>query len=162
MALFGEGKLEECREEFEKALRQDMNYREAHYELAMVLERQHLTGEAIAHYRAAIRISPDYPEALNNLAWVLASDPRAEIRNGAEAVRLATRACELTHDKAPLLLGTLAAAYAEAGRFDEAVATAQKAHDVAATAGRTQIAARNLELLGVYRSHHPYHEGETR
>ena len=70
-------------------------------------------------------------EALNNLAWVLATSPKAELRNGAEAVRLAERACELTHYGEPLFIGTLAAAYAEAGRFPEAVTTAEKAEQLA-------------------------------
>jgi hypothetical protein len=56
------------------------------------------------------------------------------------------------------MIGTLAAAYAEAGRFGEAVATAQKAHDLALSAGKQEIAAKNQELLELYRSHHPFHE----
>jgi hypothetical protein len=64
----------------------------------------------------------------------------------------------LTQNKAPLMIGTLAAAYAEAGRFDEAVAAAQKAHDLAVSLGKKGVAAKNLELLEIYRSHQPYHE----
>ena len=63
---------------------------------------------------------------LNNLAWILAASADPQVRNGPEAVLLAERACKLTDYKKPLLVGTLAAAYAEAGRFPEAVATARK------------------------------------
>ena len=80
------------------------------------------------------------------------------LRNGAEAVRLAERACELTHYGEPLFIGTLAAAYAEAGRFPEAVATAEKAEQLATTAGLTAVAAKNRQLLELYRAGKPYHE----
>jgi len=97
-------------------------------------------------------------DALNNLAWILATDSHAELRDGKQAVQLAARACELTHDKVPLLIGTLAAAYAEVGQFDEAVAAAQKAHDLALATGKTDIGAKNLELMELYRAHRPFHE----
>ena len=74
-------------------------------------------------------------EALNNLAWLLAAHPSDALRNGAEAVRLAERACELSEHREPVMLGTLAAAYAEAGRFGDAVKTAEKARDLAAATG---------------------------
>jgi tetratricopeptide (TPR) repeat protein len=149
--------LEAARREFEAALRLVFDYPEAHVELGNVLESQHQVKEAVFHYRTALRSRPDYFEALNNLAWILASDPRAGNRNGDEAVKLATRACELTHYQRPLAIGTLAAAEAEAGRFDEAVTNAQKAHDVALALGRKEVAARNLELQELYRLHRPYH-----
>ena len=119
---------------------------------------QHKTTEAIAHYRMALGLQSAMPEALNNLAWILATDPHAEIRNGAEAVQLARRACAQTRDSMPMLIGTLAAAYAEAGYFDEAIASAQKAHDLAVAQGCGDVAAKNLELLELFRSHHAYHE----
>jgi len=80
--------------------------------------------------------------ALNNLAWVLATCPDAGLRNGPEAVRLAGHACELTHYGRPLFIGTLAAAYAEAGRFPEAVTTAEKAEQLATSAGLMAVAAK--------------------
>ena len=69
-----------------------------------------------------MKAQPDQEGVLNNLAWLLASCPNAAFRNGPEAVRLATRACESTGYAKPLLIGTLAAAQAEAGRFDDAIA----------------------------------------
>ena len=79
----------------------------------MTLGQSGRTREAVAQYREALRLNPNLAGALNNLAWVLAASPDDELRNGAEAVRLAERACELTHYGEPLFLGTLAAAYAE-------------------------------------------------
>jgi len=95
---------------------------------------------------------------LNNLAWVLATDPHPEIRRGSEAVQLAYRACLLTRNQEPAILGTLAAALAEAGDFDKAVATGQKAHDLAVAQGRKALAESNLQLLKLYRDHKPFRE----
>jgi hypothetical protein len=89
---------------------------------------------------------------------VLAASPNDELRDGAEAVRLAERACELTHYGEPLFVGTLAAAYAESGRFPEAVTMAEKAEQLATSAGLTAVAAKNRQLLEFYRAGKPYHE----
>ena len=80
------------------------------------------------------------------------------MRDGAEAVRLAERACELTRFQRTVMVGTLAAAYAEAGRFAEAVATGQKACALAAEAGDQALAGKNQELLQLYRAGRPYRE----
>jgi tetratricopeptide (TPR) repeat protein len=81
----------------------------------------------IALLREELSRNPDSAMALNNLAVLLATAPEAGLRNGAEAVQLAERACALTANRNPVLLTTLAAAYAEAGRFEEAIQTAQQA-----------------------------------
>jgi Tfp pilus assembly protein PilF len=157
-ALAMQGKLDEARAQYAEALRVAPEVSEAHHQLAVVLALQHNTAEAVAQYRAALELYPNRADTLNNLAWILATDPRAEIRRGAEAVKLASTACQLTHDQNPLMLGTLAASYAENGDFDAAVATAQQAHDLAAAQGKTDLAARNLQLLGIYHAHNAYRE----
>ncbi len=83
--------------------------------------------EAVNHFRAALSIRPDFPSAQKNLAFVLATCPDASFRNGAEAIQLAERADELTSGNNASIVGALAAAYAEAGKFPEAIATAQRA-----------------------------------
>ncbi len=113
---------------------------------------------AAGHYLEALRLKPDAPEVLNNLAWLLATCPDASVRDGTQAVKYAERACELTHYSVTPIVGTLAAAYAEAGRFDEAMATAQKACALAAAAGDQGLLKKNEELLERYRKHQPYHE----
>ncbi len=153
-------KFDEARAEFETALRLNPAYTDAHYELALALSMQQKTAAAIAEYRAALKLQPNFSDALNNLAWILAANPNPQLRNGPEAVQLAERACVLTHNNQAIKVGTLAAAYAEAGRFDDAVTTAQKAHDLAVAQGKNDVAARNLELLPLYRSHRAYHEGQ--
>jgi Flp pilus assembly protein TadD len=113
---------------------------------------------AVQGYRAALALQPQSPEILNNLAWILATCPEADVRDGAEAVRLGERACELTRFKRTLMVGTLAAAYAESGRFAEAVATAQKACALAVEAGDEAFALKNQQLLQLYRAGRPYRE----
>ena len=100
-------------------------------------------------------------EALNDLAWFLATNEQAANRDGARAVRFAERACELTQYSQTIMVGTLAAAYAEAGRFPEAVATAEKACALAAAANDQTLLDKNRELLELYRAGKPYHEPAT-
>jgi hypothetical protein len=127
-----------------------------HHKVGLLLCGLGRNAEAISHYRQALELDPDQAATLNNLAWMLATDNDAKNRSGAEAVQLAERVCSLTGHQVPLSLGTLAAAYAEAGRFREAVETAQTALDVAATAGEQQLAERYRNMLELYRSGRPY------
>ena len=103
-SLAAQGKLDEARAEFDEAVREDPSNAEGHYELAVALSMRQEAAGAVAHYRSALRFSPDDPRALNNLAWILAANSRPEIRDGAEAVRLAEHACQITHDSEPLFL----------------------------------------------------------
>ncbi len=143
---------------FYEELKTDPASPAAHCGLAKALAAQNETTNAISHYRLALQFTPDYPEALNNLAWILASDPRADIRNGPEAIKLAARACDLTRYQQPQEIGTLAAAEAESGQFDDAATNAQKARDLALAQGQKDFAARCLEMKDLYRSHRPYHQ----
>jgi hypothetical protein len=95
---------------------------------------------------------------MNNLAWLLATSPDASVRDGARAVRLAERACEITGYQQTILVGTLAAAYAEAGRFDDAIATAGKACTLASASGEQDLLQKTRQLLELYRAHKPYHQ----
>jgi Flp pilus assembly protein TadD len=156
--LTRQGRLEEAQAQFAEALRLYPQFSDAHYRLAGLLSRQHKTVEAIEQYRLALRFQPAMPEALNDLAWILATDSRPEIRNGAEAVQLARRACALTRNAVPLMVGTLAAAHAETGDFDQAIACAQQARDLAVAQHLDRVAARNVELLALYRSHRAFRE----
>ena len=113
---------------------------------------------AIISYKNSLALSPDQPEVLNNLAWLLAADADPNLRNGTEAVSLAESACTLTHYEEAVLIGTLADAYAEAGRFNDAVAAAQKAYNVALTHNEPETAERNQQLMKFYQSGHAFHE----
>jgi cytochrome c-type biogenesis protein CcmH/NrfG len=112
----------------------------------------------MSHYARALRLQPDYPEALERLAWIAATDPRPELRNGTEAVNMAQRACELTANKQARCLATLAAAYAEAGRFTEGISTAETAEQLAASAGQKEVTAKCIRLLETLKSGKPWRE----
>jgi tetratricopeptide (TPR) repeat protein len=116
------------------------------------------TAAAIEHYHTALDNEPDLAMALNNLAWILATNPDAHLRNGEDAVKKAERACELTNFRTTILVGTLAAAYAEAGQFGKAIATAEKACALASAAKDSVLLARNRQLLELYRSGQPVRE----
>jgi hypothetical protein len=102
------------------------------------------------------------PMNSNNWAWLLATNPDATKRNGSLAVKLAEDACQRTQYQQTVMVGTLAAAYAETGRFEEAISTAQKACALASQSADQELLKRNQELLALYLKHQPYHEAAVR
>ncbi len=95
---------------------------------------------------------------LNDTAWMLATNPNASIRNGAEAMDLARRAVQLSAGRDPAILGTLAAAYAEAGRFPEAVETARKAAELAARQDKPSMAESLKAQIALYEAQKPFRQ----
>jgi tetratricopeptide (TPR) repeat protein len=110
---------------------------------------------AIACYREAIRLNPKSVNSLNDLAWVRAAGPDG-MRDGTEAVDLATRACELTGWKNPRFLDTLAAAYAEAGDFEKAVEYQKKA--AALAVGDKELEADLRSRIALYERKQPFRD----
>ena len=155
------GKSKEAMGQYEEALRLKPGLAEAHYNWGLALENAGNTPEAIRQYEQALRIKPDYPEVQNNLAWLLAAHAPSEGGGPVRAVTLAERACSLTTNSAFAYLDTLAAAYAAAGRFYNAVPTAQKAIELARAAGQQQAANEIAIRLELYRSGHAYHESTS-
>jgi len=131
---------------------------ETHAQIAAILMTQGNFQAAKEQLQAALELKPDSPDILNNLAWLLATCTDDRVRDGAEAVKDADKACKLTHGQQTRALGTLAAAYAEAGRFDDAVAMAQKACEAAVKQGDPDLLSRNQTLLEIYRAHKPWRE----
>jgi tetratricopeptide (TPR) repeat protein len=129
--LLQQGRVDVAIIHYQKALAIRPDFAEAHLNLATALLCEGRVAEAVAHYHKTVELKPDAAEARNSLAWVLATCPVASVRNGGEAVEQAGRANQLTGGNQPGILGTLAAAYAEAGRFGEAVATVQRALQLA-------------------------------
>ena len=130
----------------------------AHKNIGQTLIRQGQAKEAVSYYRRALELRGDWPEVLNNLAWILATCEDAEVRDGAQAVRLAERACDLTDYEFSAMLDTLGAAYAEAGQFDQAVQTAQNALQLA-LATKNAVRAKNIQnRLELYKANRPYRE----
>jgi tetratricopeptide (TPR) repeat protein len=87
-------------------------------------------AKAIADYSDAVRIDPKDDSGYNDRAWTWATCPDDKFRDGAKAVESATKACELSEWKNANDIGTLAAAYAEIGKFDDAIKWGQKAIDL--------------------------------
>lgn len=110
----------------------------AHYRLATEqLERD--SHFAVSHLRAALEARPDWIEASASLAKMLAMHPDETVRNGTEALRLATLVCQATNFESPAALELLAAAYAELGDFDRALNTARQAVELARQQNKSEI-----------------------
>jgi tetratricopeptide (TPR) repeat protein len=128
------------------------------YAMGLALAIQGDAQAANSQYRDALRLNPNWALALNELAWSLATNPKPELRDGKTAVQLAEQACVLTRYQETIFVGTLAAAYAEAGRFQQAVSTVQKAVALAGLKREGDLEKVNLHLLELYREGKVYHE----
>ena len=155
VAMGTKGQTAEAIPQFERALALSPNLTEAHYYLGMSLIMTGKGAEGLSHWRQLLRKEPDNVQVLNETAWVLATSGNAALRNGKESVALAERAVQLTSGRAPEILGTLAAAYAEAGDFDKAQETEQRAADVATQTGNARLAASLNERMTQFQAKTP-------
>ena len=115
------GQANESLAHLQKAVDLEPNFADAHFNLGNTYLELGQAKEALSHYGRALEIAPDDTQALNNMAWILATWPDALIRDGAKAVELAgARRHFDPKASSPIISATLAAAYAEAGRFAEA------------------------------------------
>jgi tetratricopeptide (TPR) repeat protein len=161
VALVRLNKTAEAIAEFQEALKSKDDYVEAHSNLAAALATQRRFNEAIAHYRIALEINPDNAATLNDLAWLRATCSESTFRDGAEAVKLAERASDLSKGREPTILDTLAAAYAESRRFPEAVDTAQTAIKLATLQNNAARAESVKARLRLYKLGVPYRQPAT-
>jgi len=159
--LIQQGQLDEGLSHLEQAVRIDGDSFEARLTLATALVQADKGLEAIAELEQAVRIKPNSSPTRSRLAWLLATAPPAKGGDPARAVEQAQRACELTRDPVAANFDVLAIAYAAAGRFDDAVATAQKALDLARASGQTKLAGEIEARLELYRSGRAYHPSST-
>lgn len=151
-------KWDEAAGQFSTACRLNPDSADFRLQLGTACESAGKPADAVKAYREALKLNPNLAAALNGLAWQLATNPDERLRDGKEAVALAQRACRLTENKTAQFLGTLAAAYAEAGNYAAAVATARKAIELARAAGNEDMAAANTRLVELYRANKPYHQ----
>jgi tetratricopeptide (TPR) repeat protein len=138
--LFANGRIEEAIADWEKTLQIQPNDADAHTGLGNALLRKGALKEAIGHYNQAMALAPEDPHSRNNLAWVLATSSDASIRDGVKAIELAQQAISLSGGRELLFFRTLAAAYAEAGRFSDAIAVIQQTAATARMQGKTDQA----------------------
>jgi len=117
--------------------------------LACQFEKDGKIEAAIHCYQAALNVDSNNPVALNNLAGILATTGHPGLRDGNKAVQLATQAVKLTEWRRPMMIGTLAAAYAADGDFAKAVFVAQFARDLAILTGQSDVAANSAKLISL-------------
>jgi len=158
VALAENGRVQEAIGHYYEALRIEPNSSLTHLQLASALARQGQTKQAIKHYQEALRLDPESTIVLNNLAWILATNGSSNFRDGARAVQLAEKACALSDYKNAVFLDTLAAAYAEAGMFNEALHTAQKAVELALAMERIELAKDIEKRMQLYKAGKPFYE----
>jgi hypothetical protein len=114
--------------------------------------------EAVASYREALRLRSDWPEASNQLAWILATSPQDELRNGAEAERIAGAALKTSELREPMLIDTVAAALAEAGNFDKAIEIQKEAIVKAKALGDPKLVAELEKHAEAYEKKQPFRD----
>jgi superkiller protein 3 len=156
VALFASGKVDEAIRQYQRALDINPDYAEAENNWALALASTGRTKEAIDHYRRAVAINPNYFGALCRLGMLLASCRDGSLRDGVQAVQLAERAVAMTKRQSPDALDALAAAYAETGRFSDAVKTAEEAYFLAAQQNMPELAESIRTRLSLYRAGAPF------
>ena len=160
-ALRQKGDVDAAIANYGKALHLRPDYANAHNNLGNALRQQGRSKEAFREYEAALSSDPGSVLAANNLAWLLSTSADPSIRNGARAVDLAEEALRLSNSDDPVILHTLAAAYAEDGQFGKAVAASEEALKVAEANGIKSLAESLRSKLALYQAHQPYHETVT-
>jgi tetratricopeptide (TPR) repeat protein len=153
-----EGKVDEAMPHLKAAVMAQPDYADGHYYLATALTSQRKLPEAAAHLESALQYKPDFPNALNDLSLILVAPDDTGLRNLTRGAQLAQKACNLTGYQEPFCLQTLATACAEAGRFGEATELAQKALELAAAKGNSELAARLRSQLEDFQAKQRHHE----
>jgi tetratricopeptide (TPR) repeat protein len=134
-------------EEYSEAIRLDPDADAAYHNRGNAYADLGEYAKAIWDFRESIRLAPEEPESYSALAWLLATCPQEDLRNGKRAVELATRACELTNWRDANDLENLAAGYAECGQFEEAVKWQTKAVDLATGLDNLEESRQRLDLF---------------
>ncbi len=156
-ALLATGEPNEAIEYFNRALRISKGQSDVYVNLGTAYIRLGKYEPAIQNLTKAVELEPNSIDALNNLAWVLATVGEVSAQDANRAIGFAERACKLTGHNKPKPLDTLAAAYAAAGKFSDAAATAEKALNAAKAAGQEDMVAEIQNRLELYLTNRPYH-----
>jgi tetratricopeptide (TPR) repeat protein len=154
------GQMDEAVAHFRKAAELDPHDAKTRLNRDAAVAQWEAIRKQFAQERELLRQRPDDPALLNEVAWTLATNPNASLRNGAEAVELGQRAMKLTGGQQPTIVDTLAAAYAEAGQFPKAVETAEQALDLASGQSNAALADTLRTRLKLYQNASPYRESQ--
>lgn len=125
-----------------------------HNNLAVYYYQNGNIAKALEEWSAAIALSPNYPDALNNLAWIYATDPAH--RDTKKAFEYSQRACSYTNNSNPGMLDTFAVIQAQRGNFDQAIELACRAHTLALQAAQHELADSIQSRLKFYKQHKPF------
>ena len=159
--LASRGDLDQARMHFAKAVEINPDFVAARCNLGTMLYSNARVQEALAQWREVLRLDPNFVPAMVQAAQALAASPNASDRNGAEAVKLAQRAVQLSGSSNPAYLDALGAAYAEAGRFADAIETARKALELAREQNQGALVESLNARIKLYETQHPYREELT-
>ena len=154
-ALLQKGQVTEAMVHYRKFLEIEPQNVEARNIVGTALIQQGRVREAVDQWQGALAIQPDNGNAASNLAWVFATCPEDSIRDGARAVELGEKALRISGGKIPMIHKVLAAAYAESGRFADAIETAQRGAELATTRGNPALAAELESNIALYQSGKP-------
>jgi Flp pilus assembly protein TadD len=154
-ALLQKGQVSEAMVHYRKFLEIQPDNVEARNTLGTALIQQGRLREAIDQWQEALAIQPENGNAASNLAWVFSACPEDSIRDGKHAVELAEKALRISGGKIPMIYKVLAAAYAESGRFGDAVESAQRGAELAANQGNPALAAELASYVALYQSGRP-------
>ncbi len=158
VALMESGRVEEATAHYEKLLAIHPEDPALHYALGNALHFGGNDAGALRHWLRAVELQPGNVSALNQAAWLMATSEDAALRNGQESVRLARRVLQLTGEREPGVFDTLAAAYAESGRFAEALDAARRG--VAAAGDKDGQLLKDMRARAAgYEKHQPFRQG---
>jgi len=156
--LCSTGRVDEGIAHLERALAIEPDYPDASASLGEAYASVGRRGDAITQFALALAGRQDDVFLMNRLSWLLSTSPEDALRNGAKAVELAERSVQLTRGRDGGSLDTLAAAFAEAGRFEEAIAVASQAAAAAHATGNDGIGSEIDARVRLYQAHRPYRE----
>lgn len=161
LAMREMGEYDEAETAFRRVIELDANNNGARGELAALLQRRGLWSESKALLTEAVDANPRNVEAVNNLAWLLATAPMGELRDGELAIDLAEQVRAALPEENPAILDTVAAAYAEIGRFGDATQTLEDAIALVGDADE-KLASELRERLELYKAGHAYRQPDQR
>jgi len=154
-ALLQKGQVADALVHYRKLLDLQPDNMEVHNIVGTVLVQQGSVQEGVEEWQKVLSVEPDNGNAMSNLAWVFATSPDQSIRNGAKAVQLAEQAVRISGGRIAILFRTLAAAYAENGRFVDAIQTAQRGVELANSQGNSGLATELQAHIALYREQQP-------
>jgi protein O-mannosyl-transferase len=154
-ALLQKGRVADALVHYRKLLELQPDNMEIHNIVGTVLVQQGRIAEGAEEWQKVLAIEPDNGNAMSNLAWVFAASPDQSVRDGPRAVQLAEQAVRISGGRIPILLRTLAAAYAESGRFSEAIQTAQQGIELANGQGNSGLATELQGNIALYQERQP-------